>query len=107
MLIKKKLSIPIYSMYLTIVLNKDCEFKHEGYPQEYNNRVGCVLNSEEQVMIVLNCYDYSSIVHECVHVAQAICEFTCISDDESEAYLTQWAFEKVCELIEKNKLTFE
>lgn len=94
-------------MSLQIVLNKDGDFEHPEYVGWVKDRVGVVLSKEDELILVLNDYSYSTIVHESIHVTQCVRDWACVKDDETHAYLVEWCFNEVCKLITKNKLSFD
>lgn len=107
---KTKIDIPIFRSKLTIVYDKDLSYIEKEFKTGSLVNYGAVTVKDESefghYLVAFESNDNSLIAHEIVHIINYI--FLDIGveldrvNDETQAYLTGWLFEKIYDFINKN-----
>lgn len=106
----KIISIPIYCGKLTIIFDKNLKYVEEKFKTPPLENYGAVTLKDESkyrhYVVAFEYYSGSIIAHEIVHIINYIftdCGIHLDRDnDEHQAYLTGWLFEKIDEFLKKN-----
>jgi len=108
---KKTIKIPIYCSKLTIILDKDLSYVQKKYNTISLTDFGAVtlkdkIDYRHYVVAFTDNQHLSNIAHEIVHIKNHIF-LDCAMEldrfnDEPEAYLTGWLFEKIYDFLNKN-----
>ncbi len=106
---KKKIKIPIYGGILIIILDKDLSYVEKKYKTRSLINYGAVTIQDENkfgnYIVAFECKDRSLIAHEIVHIINYIFIDNCVEldrqNDETQAYLTGWLFNKIEKFIYK------
>lgn len=108
-MIKKTIDIPIYQCKLTIILDKDLSYITKKYKTIDLSNYGAVTmrvpNKHSEYIVAFEYSEGSIIAHEVVHLVNYIFKDRGvkldIKNDEPQAYLTGWIFNKIDKFINK------
>lgn len=107
-----KLDIPIYCSTLTIILDSDLKYVEKKYKTIPLDDFGAVTLKDEKkyrhyVVAFTDANHTSNVVHEIVHIKNQIYLDCAMQldrhNDEPEAYLTGFLFEKIEQFLNKHK----
>ena len=110
MITKKNINIPIFRLKLKIVVVDDIEEALEINPNIDTTANSCVIdNNNGTATIVIASNDMSVIAHECLHVKNAVWNRIGYSpnpvNDEVDAYLLEYLYDRVDKIIRKHLAT--
>lgn len=108
-MIKKKIKIPIYNAYLTVILDKDLKYIEKTFNTPNLNNYGAVTLKDESTfkhyVVAFENLDYSLIAHEIVHIINYLFLDVGLEldrvNDEAQAYLTSWLYDEILKIIKK------
>lgn len=111
MIIKKKIKIPIFFYEIMVVLTDNLQdyAKTLGYKVDENYAAFVVSEDSSLSFAVfdVNELSLSILVHETVHIVNAIFKYTGIeldvNNDETQAYLTGFIFNELLNVIKKHE----
>lgn len=107
-MVKKTIQIPIYCCELTIIIDKDLSYIEKKYKTSSLENFGAVTLKDESkcrhyVVAFTDKEHLSNIAHEIVHIKNHIFLDCAMHvdrcNDEPEAYLTGWLFERIFYLM--------
>lgn len=105
---KRKIDIPIYGGKLTLILDKDLSYVEKKYKTKSLKDFGAVtmsLGNRHYLAAFTDKKHLSNIAHEIVHIKNHVyldCAMELdVYNDEPEAYLTGWLFEKIYNFLKK------
>lgn len=106
---EKKIKIPIYGCDLTIILDKDLSYVEKKYKTRSLKDYGAVTIQDENefghYIVAFECKNRALIAHEIVHIINYVFLDRCVEldrqNDETQAYLTSWLFNKIEKFIYK------
>lgn len=110
---KKTIKIPIYCAKLTMILDKDLLSVQKKYKTTSLEDFGAVtlkdkLDYRHYIVAFTDAKHLSNIAHEIVHIKNHIyldCAMQLDQyNDEPEAYLTGWLFDKIYDFLNGNKI---
>lgn len=103
----KTIEIPIYFCKLTMIIDKDLSYVEKKYKTNSLKDFGAVTLKDENkyrhYVVAFENYNKSTIAHEIVHIVNYIYIDSTMEldrfNDEPQAYLTGWLFEKIDNFI--------
>lgn len=111
-MVKTIIEIPIYQCSLTIILDKDLKYVEKTYKTISLDDFGAVTLKDESkyrhfIVAFTDVKHVSNIAHEIVHIKNHIYLDCAMQldrhNDEPEAYLTGFLFDKIYEFLNKQK----
>ena len=109
MITKRKITIPIFEYKLTIVIFDDWE-ELRGYLPEEEFEIearAITLSTYGASLVAINSKRGSSIVHEAEHIKNHIWDFigyrSQVDNDEVDAYVITYIYEKITDVFYKHR----
>ena len=109
MITKRKITIPIFEYKLTIVIFDDWE-ELKGYLPEEEFEIearAITLSTYGASLVAINSKRGSSIVHEAEHIKNHIWDFigyrSQVDNDEVDAYVITYIYEKITDVFYKHR----
>lgn len=103
MITERIITIPLYRHKIKVVVADDIIEAKQKYTEIPENSAACALNYGSTSAVVVTPNNLSEIVHEVVHVKNYIWStigYSPIADnDEPDAYLVSYIFEKVMKIV--------
>lgn len=108
-MIKEKIEIPIFKGTLTVIKDKNLKYVERKYKTPCLDGYGAVTIKNEKkyrhYIVAFEYVDQGIIAHEIVHLVNYIFLDCGIhldrQNDETQAYLTGWLFEKIHEIVKE------
>lgn len=103
MITERIITIPLYRHKVKVVVTDDIKEAKQKYIEIPDNSAACALNYGNTSAVVVTPNNLSEIVHEVIHVKNYIWTaigYSPIADnDEPDAYLVSYIFEKVMNVV--------
>lgn len=106
---QKRINIPIFNYKLTIIITDTWEEVEDRLPSAFSSTCANAVtfaNKNGHSLIAVLASKPTSIVHECVHIKNDIWAFigyrSQIDNDEVDAYLITYLYEKIMEVFNKH-----
>lgn len=111
MITKERIQIPIYNFTIYVTIFDEWEEIVKWYPDDKEDeREGFLLTNKSdptKMRLFVNVEHPSCIIHELIHIKNIIFDIICHSsnryNDEPEAYLVQYLYDKVIKVYYKHK----
>ena len=109
MITERTITIPLYRHKVKVVVTDDITEAKQKYIEIPDNSAACALNYGSSSAVVVTSNNLAEIVHEVVHVKNYIWTtigYSPIADnDEPDAYLVSYLFERVMNVVETHLLS--
>lgn len=111
MLTKKSIRVPIYDFKVEVCIFDDIEEAKREYPRYISyDMLGCTIEWGGSICtLIVPSDNYSTLIHELEHVKNLVWKAKGYKpqadNDEPDAYLLEWLFNRVDKIIKKHLAT--